>query len=104
MKGPLDPVGWKTPRGKNDHHKCFLWSIFAHLYPQERDFKRVSKYKKYENKLESGDLGISTGEPMSLKDITKFENMNNLSINVYDLTDKKKVQILRVSNTISNDN
>jgi len=41
---------------------------------------------------------------MILKDITKFENMNNLSINVYGLTDKNKVQILRVSNTISNDN
>ena len=41
---------------------------------------------------------------MSLKDITKFENMNNLSINVYGLTDKNKVQILRVSNAISNDN
>ena len=41
---------------------------------------------------------------MSLKDITKFENMNNLSINVYGLTDKNKVQILRVSNTISIDN
>ena len=35
---------------------------------------------------------------MSLKDITKFENMTNLSINVYGLTDKNKVQILRVSN------
>ena len=41
---------------------------------------------------------------MNLKDITKFENMNNLSINVYGLTDKNKVQILRVSNTIYNDN
>ena len=41
---------------------------------------------------------------MSLKDITKFENMNNLSINVFGLTDKNKVQILRVSCTKSNDN
>ena len=41
---------------------------------------------------------------MSLKDITKFENMNNLSIDVYGLTDNNKVHILRVSNTISNDN
>ena len=41
---------------------------------------------------------------MRLKDMTKFENMNNLSINVYGLTDKNKVQILRVSNTIFNDN
>ena len=72
---------------KNTGNKCFLWSILAHIYPQERDCERVSKYKKYE-KLESGDLGISREEPMSLKDITKFENMNNLSTNVYGLTDR----------------
>ena len=88
---------------KNTDNKCFLWSILAHLYPQERGCERVSKCKKYENILETGDLGISRGEPMSLKDITKFENMNNLLINVYGLTDKNKVQILRVSNTIFND-
>ena len=39
---------------------------------------------------------------MSLKNMC--ENMNNLSINVYGLTDKNKVQILSVSNTISNNN
>ena len=50
---------------KNTENKCFLWIILAHLYPQERDCERVSKYKKYENKLETGDLGIPRGEPKS---------------------------------------
>ena len=78
---------------KNTDNKCILWSISAHLYPQERDCESVSKYKKYENKLECGDLCIPRGEPMSFKDLTKFENMNNLSTKVYGSTDKNKVQI-----------
>ena len=47
---------------KKTDNKCFLWGIFTHLYPQERDCERISKYKKYENKIETGDLGISKGE------------------------------------------
>ena len=68
-------------------------TVVSDLYPQERDCERVSKYKKYENKFESGDRGILRGEPMSSKDITKSENMNNLSMNVFGLTDKNRVQI-----------
>jgi len=56
---------------KNTDNKCFLWSILAHLYPQERDCERVSKYKKYENKLETGDLGI----------LKEFQSIRNMRIN-----------------------
>ena len=38
----------------NTDNKCFVWSIIAHLYPQERDCERVSKCKKYENKPVGG--------------------------------------------------
>ena len=37
---------------------------------------------------------------MSLTEIAKFEKMNNLSVNVYGLTDTNKVQILKIQTTI----
>ena len=40
---------------------------------------------------------------MSLRDIPKFEKMNNLSVHVYGLTDTNKVQILKISNNDKND-
>ena len=40
---------------------------------------------------------------MSLRDIPKFEKMNNLSFNVYGLTDTNKVQILKISNNYKNE-
>ena len=40
---------------------------------------------------------------MNLKDISKFEKMNNFSVDVYGLTDTKKVQILKISNNYKND-
>ena len=40
---------------------------------------------------------------MPLKDIPKFEKMNNLSVNVYGLTDTNKVQILKISNNYKYD-
>ena len=40
---------------------------------------------------------------MSLRDITKFEKMNNRSVNVYGLMDTNKVQILKISNNYKND-
>ena len=49
---------------------------------------------KYENTLDIKDFKF----PMPLTDIPKFEKMNNLSVNVYGLTDTNKVQILKISN------
>ena len=79
--------------------KCFLWSVLAYLQPPQWNPERVEHYKKYENTLNVKDLKF----PMSLRDIPKFEKMNNLSVNVYGLTDTNKVQILKISNNYKND-
>ncbi len=78
---------------KNKDNKCFLWSILAHLHPPHFHDERVSHYKKYENTLNTKDLKF----PMALNDIPKFEKMNNLSVNVYGLTETNKVQILKLT-------
>ena len=67
---------------KNNDQYCFLWCILAQLYPVENHKDRISKYIIHLNKLNLEGLEF----PMKVKDIPKFENLNNLNINVFELT------------------
>ena len=66
---------------QNKDNKCFLWSVLAHLHPPQWKPARVEHDKKYDNTLNVKELKC----PMSLRDISKFEKMNNLSVNVYNM-------------------
>ena len=67
---------------KNDDQFCFLWCILAHLCPVEDHKNRTSSYSIHTNKLILNGLDF----PMKVKDIPKFENLNNLNVNVFELT------------------
>ena len=67
---------------KNDDQFCFLWCILAHLFPVEDHQKRTSSYSMLTNKLILNGLEF----PMKVKDIPKFKNLNNLNVNVFELT------------------
>ena len=67
---------------KNDDQYCFLWCILAHLFPVEDHKNRTSNYSMNLNKLILNGLEF----PMKIKDIPKFENLNNLNVNVFELT------------------
>lgn len=69
---------------QNEDNKCFLWAVLSALYPAEKDAQRVSKYSKYMNELNIQGLDF----PMCLKDIHKFENLNNISVNVIGIDAK----------------
>ena len=67
---------------KNDDQLCFLWCILAHLCPVEDHKNRTSSYSMHTNEhiLNGSEF------PMKVKDIPKFENLNNLNVNVFELT------------------
>ena len=67
---------------KNNHQYCFLWCILAQLYPVENHKDRISKYIIHLIKLNLKGLEF----PMKVKDIPKFENLNSLNVNVFELT------------------
>ena len=67
---------------KNDDQFCFLWCILKHLFPVEDHKNRTSGYSMHTNKLILNGLEF----PMKIKDIPKFENLNNLNVNVFELT------------------
>lgn len=81
---------------KNEDNQCFLWSILAALHPVECNNNRCKKYEKFLPELNTKGIEM----PMKLDDITKFERLNNLCINVYGIEEHgSAVFPLRISPT-----
>ncbi|XP_057339435.1 uncharacterized protein LOC130676942 [Microplitis mediator] len=68
---------------KNNDVYCFLWCIKAALFPAEKNKYpgRVSSYQHVDAVFNHQGIRF----PISLKDIPKFEKLNNLRINVYGI-------------------
>ena len=80
---------------KNDDKYCFLWSIPAKLYPCETNPDRVSKYMSYFNELNIEGFDFTNGFRCS--DMYRFEKLNNLSINIYELNfDQNKHKLIPI--------
>jgi len=69
----------------------FAWSVVVTVYPAERNADRESSYPHYTTVLNFADIEFS----MTLKDISRFERLNDVSINVYD-TENKQVLPLQL--------
>ncbi|XP_076638300.1 uncharacterized protein LOC143350234 [Colletes latitarsis] len=68
---------------------CFAWSVVAALYPAESHVSLASSYPHYTTVLNIQDIEF----PMTLNQIKKFEHINNISINVYTIENKKVLPI-----------
>ena len=68
--------------------------ILASLHPVQHGnhSTRVLKYQEYEHELNMSGIQY----PVDIKDISKFEHQNNISINVY-VYDDKKIFPLRIT-------
>ena len=75
----------------NDN-KCFLWSVLAGLFPSLQNPYCVTKYKRFQNILNTSMLTYLV--PITL--INAFEIANNIKINVMGYN-KKNVIPLRLS-------
>jgi len=68
----------------------FVWAVGAALYPAERNAERKSSYPDYTSVLNLKEFS------MTLNQIKKFENQNNISINVYCIEKQKELSILPI--------
>ncbi|XP_044764456.1 uncharacterized protein LOC123321018 [Coccinella septempunctata] len=87
---------------KNYDNACFAWSIVAGLHPREKNCDRVKSYPYFKNVLSCQDIKF----PMSIRDIHKFEKLNNLSVNIFSLQlNKNKFEVVptRISTQINFD-
>ena len=90
---------------KNDDKYCFIWSILAKLYPCETNPDRVTKYMPYFNELNKEGFDFTNGFRCS--DMYRFEKLNNLSINIYELNfnqNKHKLIPIEISKNVSDKN
>ena len=80
---------------KNNDNYCFLWSILAYLHPCENNSNIVSGYREYFNELNIEGFDFSNGFKCS--DVHRFEKLNNLSINIYELGfDQNKYKLIPI--------
>ncbi|XP_077262916.1 uncharacterized protein LOC143897854 [Temnothorax americanus] len=71
---------------------CFAWSVVAALHPAERHSERESSYRHYTTVLNLQGIEF----PMTLKQIKKFERLNDISINVYNIEGEKTPNVLPI--------
>ena len=63
---------------KNTDNRCFLYSVLAHIYPEEHNPSRCSHYIDKTDRLNMDGIRF----PVELRQIPLFERMNRISINV----------------------
>ena len=63
----------------NDDEECFKWSVIAAENVGMKDPQWVSNLRKFMDNYDWSGLEF----PVSIKDIGKFENRNNISVNVW---------------------
>ena len=63
---------------KNSDDRCFLWCILAALHPVDVHAEHVSNYTQFEHELNVEGLTF----PMPIKQIPKFERLNNIAVTV----------------------
>ncbi|RLU25952.1 hypothetical protein DMN91_002115 [Ooceraea biroi] len=66
---------------------CFAWAIIAALYPARTHPERSCQYPHYSTLLNLNRIEF----PMTLKQITRFERFNNISVNVFTTQERKNV-------------
>ncbi|KYN29308.1 hypothetical protein ALC57_01246, partial [Trachymyrmex cornetzi] len=77
---------------KSMDNACFAWSVVAALYPAKSHVDRKLSYLHYTTVLNLTNIEF----PMTLKDISKFEHLNAVSINVYGI-ENKQIRPLRLT-------
>lgn len=78
---------------KNNDEACFAWSVTAFLHPADKNSDRTSSYPHYSSVLNLNDIEF----PLTIPQISKFENNNNLSVNVFTLEHNDSIVPVRIS-------
>lgn len=88
---PISGSTWIDLNVKNKDDSCFLRTATAGLHPFDhgRHLERVTLYPQFSDVLKYDDIHF----PIPMKDIHKFEELNNLQINVFRLASIGKSEV-----------
>ena len=87
---------------ENSDNNCFIWSLLASLHPCNNNHPNtVSNYKQSSDELNIQGFEFTNGFKCS--NVHKFNELNNLSINIFELTfyqdqDKWKHKLIPIKN------
>ena len=89
---------------ENNDKYCFLWLILASIRPCNNNHpNRVSNYRQYFNELNIQGFDFNKGFKCS--DVHRFNELNNLSVNLFELNfyqdQKHKLIPIEISKNIS---
>ena len=91
---------------ENNDKYCFIWSILASLHTCNINHpNRVTNYKQYFNELNI--QGFNFGYEFKCSDVHRFNEINNLSINIFEINfhqDQNKWRHKLITIEISKDN
>ncbi|XP_071054991.1 uncharacterized protein [Onthophagus taurus] len=73
-----------------DDNACLAWCLVSYLRPAERRRNLTSSYPHFSTILKLKDINF----PVHLKDIPKIEQLNNLSVNIYELVKSSKEYVV----------
>lgn len=73
---------------QNKDDACIAWCVTAALHPRSSHLNRPGSYPHYSKVLNLNGITF----PFKLKDISKLETLNNISINVYGLEFSREEQ------------
>ncbi|GFY53002.1 uncharacterized protein TNIN_453571 [Trichonephila inaurata madagascariensis] len=82
----------------NHDNSCFKWAVLSALFPVKDNAHRIQQYETFFNTLDFTGINF----PTPLRDIVKFEKMNEISINVYGLNEENKVFPLLITKAEKN--
>ena len=69
---------------QNNDKYCFIWSILASLHHCENNYpNRINNYVQYFNELNFQGFDFTNG--FKCNDVHRFNELNNLSVNIYEL-------------------
>ena len=72
-----------------DDNECFKWALLSAIHPVNKKQympNRVSNYHQYKNNLNFSGIKF----PVAIRDVSKFEQQNDISVNIYGLIKKKQ--------------
>lgn len=76
---------------KNDN-KCFMWAVLSYLHRELPHSDRVSTFSPFRRELKFKKIKF----PVQISDIKKFEEQNNISINLFGFDSRNnKVLVIR---------
>src|SRR5436190_5007202 len=73
-------------RNRSDN-KCFLWSVLAFTKMPKENANRVNKYLNREHELDMTNIPY----PVDIKNISRFEELNDKSVNVFGYCARKNI-------------